>query len=161
MVVLLVDSVGSKKFADFYEPSFYPWICNFLLEPSHSRTEFCGLVVSIDPFHCVTLCVVLSIPCIVFVQRTVQEISQNSQENTCGRVWFFIKLQGSAWNFIKRETLAQMFSCEFCEISKNTFCYRTPPVAASVFTDKSLTPWNVLILCSEGRPWQLKFFEEF
>ena len=35
-------------------------------------------------------------------------------------------------NFIKREALAQGFSCEFCEISKNTFCYRTPPVAASV-----------------------------
>ena len=28
-------------------------------------------------------------------------------------------------------TLAQVFSCEFGEISKNTFCYRTPPVAAS------------------------------
>ena len=26
-----------------------------------------------------------------------------------------------ACNFIKKETLAQMFSCEFCEISKNTF----------------------------------------
>ena len=25
-----------------------------------------------------------------------------------------------------------MFSCEFYEISKNTFLYRTPPVAASV-----------------------------
>ena len=25
-----------------------------------------------------------------------------------------------------------MFSCEFCEISKNTVFYRTPPVAASV-----------------------------
>ena len=24
-----------------------------------------------------------------------------------------------------------MFSCEFCEISRNTFSYRTPPVAAS------------------------------
>ena len=24
-----------------------------------------------------------------------------------------------------------MFSCEFCEISKNTFSYRTPPVPAS------------------------------
>ena len=35
-------------------------------------------------------------------------------------------------NFIKEETLAQVFSCEFCEISKNTFFYRTPPVAASV-----------------------------
>ena len=26
-----------------------------------------------------------------------------------------------ACNFIKKETLAQVFSCEFCEISKNTF----------------------------------------
>ena len=24
-------------------------------------------------------------------------------------------------NFIKKETLAQVFYCEFCEISKNTF----------------------------------------
>ena len=29
------------------------------------------------------------------------------------------------------ETLAQLLSCEFCEISKNTFSYKTPPVAAS------------------------------
>ena len=29
-------------------------------------------------------------------------------------------------NFIKKETLAQVFACEFCEISKNTFFYRTP-----------------------------------
>ena len=35
-------------------------------------------------------------------------------------------------NFIKKETLAQVFSCEFCEIFKNTFPSRTPPVAASV-----------------------------
>ena len=32
---------------------------------------------------------------------------------------FLIKLQ--AENFIKKETLAQVFSCEFCEISQNTF----------------------------------------
>ena len=37
-----------------------------------------------------------------------------------------------ACKFIKKETLVQVFSCEFCEISNNTFCYRTPPVAASV-----------------------------
>ena len=29
--------------------------------------------------------------------------------------------QSRACNFIKKETLAQVFSCEFCEISKNTF----------------------------------------
>ena len=57
------------------------------------------------------------------------ETSKNSQENTCGGVSFSIKLQ--ACNFIKKETLAQVFSCEFCEISKNTFFYRIPLVAAS------------------------------
>ena len=31
----------------------------------------------------------------------------------------------------KKEALAQVFSCEFCEISKNTFLHRTPLVAAS------------------------------
>ena len=36
-------------------------------------------------------------------------------------------------NFIKNETTPiQVFPCEFWEISKNTFSYRTPPVAASV-----------------------------
>ena len=34
-----------------------------------------------------------------------------------------------AFNFIKKENLAKVFSCEFCEISKNTFCYRTPQPA--------------------------------
>ena len=36
-------------------------------------------------------------------------------------------------NFIKKETLAQVFSCEFCEISKNTLFYRTHLVVASVY----------------------------
>ena len=34
-------------------------------------------------------------------------------------------------NFIKTETLAQVFSYEFCENFKNTYFYRTPVVAAS------------------------------
>ena len=46
-------------------------------------------------------------------KKVFLEISQNSQENTCARVSFL--------NFIKKEALAQVFSCEFCEISKNTF----------------------------------------
>ena len=38
-----------------------------------------------------------------------------------------------AWGlqFYKKETLVPVFSCEFYEISKTTFSYRTPPVAAS------------------------------
>ena len=42
---------------------------------------------------------------------------------------FFNKAAGLACNFIKK-SLAQVFSCEFCEISKNTFFYRTLLVAA-------------------------------
>ena len=30
-----------------------------------------------------------------------------------------------------------MFSCEFCEISKDTFSYRTPLVVASFMAEKS------------------------
>ena len=54
------------------------------------------------------------------VKKVFLEISQNSQENTC------------ACNFIKKETLEQVLSCESCEISKNTFLHRTPLVAASM-----------------------------
>ena len=32
-----------------------------------------------------------------------------------------LKLRPEACNFNKKETLVQVFSCEFCEISKNTF----------------------------------------
>ena len=55
------------------------------------------------------------------VKKMLLEILKNSQENTCARVSFLIKLKAEV----------QVFSCEFCEISKNTFSYRTPPVAAS------------------------------
>ena len=45
------------------------------------------------------------------MKKIFLEISQNSQQNTCARV--------------------SVFSCEFCEISKVTFSYGTPSVAAS------------------------------
>ena len=41
------------------------------------------------------------------MKKTFLEISQNSQENTC------VKKRGSG--------TPHMFSCEFCEISKNTY----------------------------------------
>ena len=63
------------------------------------------------------------------VKKVLLEILQNSYENTYVRVCFSIKFQ--ACNFIKKQTLTQVFSCEFCEISNNIFPYRTPLVAAS------------------------------
>ena len=40
----------------------------------------------------------------------------NSQKSTCVRVSFLISLQASAYNFIKKKILPQVFSCEFSEI---------------------------------------------
>ena len=64
------------------------------------------------------------------VKKVLWEISQNSQENTCSRACFLIKLHAETCNFIKKETRSQIFSCDFCAISKNTFLHRTPLVAA-------------------------------
>ena len=76
-------------------------------------------------------------------KKVFLEISQKPQEITCTRVSFLIKLQ--AWGQILffnkvaglrpvalfKKSQAQVFSCEFCGISKNIFFYRTPLVAAS------------------------------
>ena len=43
----------------------------------------------------------------------------------------FTKVTVLVSNFIKKETLAQVSSCESCKISKYDFTYRTPLVAAS------------------------------
>ena len=69
--------------------------------------------------------------CWYSIKKLFLEISQNSHVNTCARASFSLKVQAGACNFIKKETLAHVFSYEFCEISKNTFSYRTPPMAAS------------------------------
>ena len=56
-------------------------------------------------------------------KKVFLKLSQNSQENTCVRVSFLVKLQALDSGIL--------FSCEFCEIFKNTFFHRTPLVAAS------------------------------
>ena len=45
--------------------------------------------------------------------------------------------------FIKKETLAQVFYCEFCEISKNTFFTEQLRATASVRFKKILTLHSV------------------
>ena len=56
-------------------------------------------------------------------------VLRNSQENTCSRISFLIKLQALAWslawNFIKKGILAQVFSCELFKVSKNNFLQKT------------------------------------
>ena len=52
----------------------------------------------------------------VLLKKVFLKVPQNSQENTCARVSFLIKLQANVCYFIKKEPLAQVLSCEF---SKN------------------------------------------
>ena len=73
------------------------------------------------------------------------EILQNSLENTSARVSFLIKLHTSACNFINKETLAQVFSCEFCEISKNTFFTETSGRLLLVLTGALLRPLQLIL----------------
>ena len=59
------------------------------------------------------------------------KISQNSQENTYQRL-FFNKIVGLRPVTLTKAQV-QVFSCKFCEIFRNNFLYRTPPLVASVF----------------------------
>ena len=52
------------------------------------------------------------------------------------------KQSSEVYNFIKIETPAQAFSCEFCKISTHTFSYRKPQVTASDAPDFPFTKSN-------------------
>ena len=60
------------------------------------------------------------------VRKVFLEISQHLQENTCARVSL------KACNFLKKETLAQVFSCKCYVISKDTFFTEHPRTTATV-----------------------------
>ena len=49
-----------------------------------------------------------------------------------------------------KKTLAQLFSCEFCEISKNTLSYRTPLVATSIISKGTVTFLLLLLLLGQS-----------
>ena len=66
----------------------------------------------------------------VFCEKGVLKNSAKFTGKHLFQSLFFNKVAGGACNFIKKESLAQVFLCEFCEISKNTFFYRTALVAA-------------------------------
>ena len=63
---------------------------------------------------------------------------------------YFKKIESLACNFIKIETLAQVFSCEFSEISKNTFFTKYVWATASIkhtqgFLSFSILRWHVIV----------------
>ena len=80
------------------------------------------------------------------------EILQNSQESTCARVYFLIKLQADVCKLtLLKKRLAQVFSCEFCKISKNTFFIEHLRVTASVLSSTEAVTYAMTSF-SDGLP---------
>ena len=63
-----------------------------------------------------------SCPEVFFKKSVLRNFAKFTRKHLCQRL-FFNKV---ACNYIKKEALVQVFSCEFCELSKSTFFYRTP-----------------------------------
>ena len=75
----------------------------------------------------------------MFFKIDVQKLSQYPQKTSVLES-LFNKVSGLT------ETLAQVFSCEYCKIFTNSFCYRSPPVASVdlLFLIKNDVGWSLL-----------------
>ena len=62
------------------------------------------------------------------LKKVLWEISQNSQENICAGIFFLIKLNSFTilnLQFIKKETLAQVFCCGIAKFVRTPFLQNT------------------------------------
>ena len=118
--------------------------------PSKYRNTDWGLSQKLHHF-CVLFRNLKSIPlsndCFLWKRLKSRMGSVFKKQSPRGVLWK-IKLP-VACNFIKKKTQAQVFSCEFCGISKNKFSYRTPLVAASGVCGNGL----VILSCSIHQFW--------
>ena len=71
-----------------------------------------------------------SCPEVFYKKSVLRNFAKFIGKHLCQSLELYLK-RDSGRNFMKKENLAQMVSCEFCGISKKTFYYRTPLVAAS------------------------------
>ena len=97
-------------------------LCHIYSKVRKSRADFLFFILSISDIWIGWLTLMFMETYILCLYIKCRKIKKQSPRRV---------LWKGACNFIKKETLAQVFSCEFCEISKNTFFYRTPLVAAS------------------------------
>ena len=122
----LINDVWSTQYSKFCDNNDMKW------KPLRQRYSYCWSIVKCKSFSNNSEILTEAVVRRCSVKKMFLKISQNSQENTCAWVSFFNKVAGLACNFIKNKTLAQAFSSESCNVFKNTFFYRTPPVVAFV-----------------------------
>ena len=88
-------------------------------------------------------------------------ILQNSAKFTVKYLcqsFFFNIVEGLRPAALLKETLAKVFCCEFCDISKNTLFNRTPPMAASAFSIKIIIQSEAHLLFAHFLENALLFF---
>ena len=69
----------------------------------------------------------------VFLKSVVENFSRFLGKHLCQGL-FLNKVAGHRRpSILLKKTLSHVFSCEFCEIFKNTFFDRTPPLAGSEY----------------------------
>ena len=92
------------------------------------------------------------------IKGLLKNLSKFTGQHLCQGLFFnqVAGLRPKTCNVIKKGTLVQVFSCEFCEISKNIFIYRAPPVATSITATLSVcnssTFLSVLLILGSS-PW--------
>ena len=84
------------------------------------------------------------------------KVSQNSHENACARLSFLIK-RPQPCNFIKKETLSQVFSCKFCETFKSIYFEEHLRMTSSVLSLANLFEGKLL----KQSEWVLKNHMDF
>ena len=72
-----------------------------------------------------------SLPEVFFKKGFLRNFAKFTWKHLCQSLFFQKSCRPQAYNFIQKETLELVFSCGFCEISKNILSYRTPLLVAS------------------------------
>ena len=78
---------------------------------------------------------------------------QSSQENTFAIDSFLVKLQAWGLQLYWKETLAKVFSCEFCKIFQNTSAR-----LLLGFTDTITMIWNAIFTIAQKMKFSIKDF---
>ena len=95
-----------------------------------------------------------------FIENTCKSNFFLKKLQTCARVSFSQKLWSEACNSIKKQTLAQLLFCEFCQIFKNQFftkyIWATAPVHVFKDNDKSNLTTITWLVCEQV----IHFFNE-
>ena len=107
-------------------------ICQRLLL-HYTHTNHCYLSVLIYIQHLLTQLLLLlkqSSGGVLKKKGILRNFAKCTGKHLCQSL-FFNKVVGCRPASLLKKTLAQVFSSEFWEISKNTFCFRTPLMVAS------------------------------